>query len=310
MPRRTIVGTALRKSTVWFFKLSGPVEEVAGQETPFLDFLATVDFEETPAATPTWQLPDGWKAKEGNSFRYATLVIPGEQPPLEVSVSTLAYPGNQDEYLLMNANRWRRELSLPPIGLEQVKEQFKEIAVAGGNMFLMDIAGQGSGGGMVPPFAGGNSTPGQVPARQTTPAATEPPFKYETPEGWTSTSNTAFSQLAFEITSDAGVAKVTVSKMPAHNTWDPNVRMWCSQVQVSTLTADELAKLTKSIDVGGIAGKSIELDGPQDSPDRKKLIGIMAADKTSAWFIKITGPFELVTTEQEQFQQFVSSIEF
>ena len=87
---------------------------MAAQVEAFTNFLKTVHF--TAEGKPEWTLPEGWKQQPGSDIRYATLIIGGEAGPLEISVTALPKPpGDDEEYALVNINRWRGQLQLPPI---------------------------------------------------------------------------------------------------------------------------------------------------------------------------------------------------
>ena len=46
---------------------------------------------------------------------FATLVVDGSEPALEVSVTKLPLFGGRDEYLRNNINRWRGQVGVPPM---------------------------------------------------------------------------------------------------------------------------------------------------------------------------------------------------
>jgi hypothetical protein len=135
----------------WFFKLTGPIAAVAAQEKAFTDFLKTVKFS---GDKPEWTLPDGWQAQPGNQFRYATLVIPSEGKPLELTVSALPNSGDDNQqYLLVNINRWRGQLKLPPITAEQLPAESTTVDIGGTPATVVNLAGHAAPGGMGrPPF--------------------------------------------------------------------------------------------------------------------------------------------------------------
>jgi len=136
----------------WFFKLTGPIAAVAAQESAFTDFLRTVKFDDQ--GEPTWTLPDGWQRLPGNQFRYATLKLPeGDGPPLEITVSALPNAGGDNtNYILINVNRWRNQLQLPPITAAQLPAESTEIKLEAATATMVNLAGHATAG---PPFASG-----------------------------------------------------------------------------------------------------------------------------------------------------------
>src|SRR4029079_15562887 len=103
---------------------------------------------------PKWHLAHGWKEMAGsNTMRLATIVIPSEGKPLEITLNALPWSGTP-EGLLSNVNRWRGQMHLPetdPAGLADDTHEAK----AGDTLItIVDLRGRFSGG-MTPPFAGG-----------------------------------------------------------------------------------------------------------------------------------------------------------
>lgn len=137
----------------WFFKLTGPEAAVAAVEPAFNEFLKTVKFAD---GQPIWTVPEGWQQQPGNAFRFATLVIPGEPKPLELTVSGLPNPGTDAvNYILQNVNRWRGQLQLPPIAADALGTESQTIDVGGTSSTLVNLAGHAAPGGMQPPFMSG-----------------------------------------------------------------------------------------------------------------------------------------------------------
>ncbi|MEX0677962.1 MAG: hypothetical protein WD063_12850 [Pirellulales bacterium] len=138
----------------WFFKLTGPKDAVAAHEEVFTAFLKSVRF--APDGKPHWTLPAGWQERPGNQIRYATLVIPGGDKPLEVTVTALPNSGTDDEdYLLVNVNRWRGQMRLPPIAKEQLAGESSEIKLDGATATLVNIVGHAADTMGRPPFFSG-----------------------------------------------------------------------------------------------------------------------------------------------------------
>ncbi|HEX3726308.1 MAG TPA: hypothetical protein VHV08_08695 [Pirellulales bacterium] len=157
---RTLAAIVPVGSQGWFFKLTGPKDAVASHEQQFNSFLETVHF---PAdGKPQWKLPAGWQERPGSDIRYATLVLPGvgEQPtakPLEVSVTRLPKGSGDDEgYVLVNVNRWRSQLMLPPIDKQQLVDQSRQVQLEGAMATVVNLVGIATAGGM----GGGPFSPG------------------------------------------------------------------------------------------------------------------------------------------------------
>jgi hypothetical protein len=147
----------------WFFKLTGPQDEVESVEDAFLDFVKTIKLPDREGAEPTWTLPDGWQQLPGSQFRFATLRLPspsGSGKPAEISVSQAG--GD----MLSNVNRWRGQLNLPPVAEAELSTTTKKLPIDGREATYVSLVGTGSGsmgGAPFAPFAGGKLPPDHPP---------------------------------------------------------------------------------------------------------------------------------------------------
>ncbi len=137
----------------WFFKLTGPKDAVAAKADDFTALVKSVHF--SAAGKPQWTLPAGWQEQPGGDIRYATLSMPGEGK-LEVSVTVLPKSLADEEYVLVNVNRWRGQLKLPPTTAEALAGESTPIKLAGATATVVNLLGVATGGGMRrPPFVPG-----------------------------------------------------------------------------------------------------------------------------------------------------------
>jgi hypothetical protein len=135
----------------WFFKLTGPKDAVAAQTDAFHAFLKSVRFNEQ--GKPQWTLADGWQERPGSDIRYATLILPGAGKPLELTVTALRRSGDDAAYALVNINRWRGQLQLPPISADRLADESTQVTLAGATATVVDLVGTASSAGMGrPPF--------------------------------------------------------------------------------------------------------------------------------------------------------------
>ena len=256
----------------YFFKVVGPIAAVDTHEKELNDFFAAGRLGDDGKAK--WQLPAGWKEQAGNAMRLATIVIPADGKPLEVSVTALPWAGTP-EGMLSNVNRWRGQLQLPLIDAGKLAESTREIKAGDRPMTIVDLRGQFAGSGMTPPFAGGpvggpgqaapNAPPSGLPpghppidSAVTPPNAPAPPPgppavatndvpKFTTPTDWKAQPADGFRKAAFAIGEGQQGALVTLINFPASggpNIADPlpNVNRWRQEVGLPDLKADELTK--------------------------------------------------------------------
>ncbi len=78
-------------------------------------------------------------------------------PPAEIAITSLGFNGDPRDYLLSNVNRWRGQMQLPKVSLEELARSISSIDTASGAAVLVDLEGKIAAGGMSGrgPFAGG-----------------------------------------------------------------------------------------------------------------------------------------------------------
>lgn len=307
-------------STAWFLKAMGPVDKIAEMEGDFQRVVEGVSFE---AGRPRFALPDGWAEQPGNQFREATLVAADR----EISVTKLAINTDLRPYVLLNVNRWRGQLNLPPIAIGELDTATKTIQVGDRESYYVDIVGKASGGGMSgAPFArgrpGGNNS-GTVPAPRSredseTPTNTDTAasasdtneqasWDYEVPDGWTPGRTNSFRIAAFDITSETGKAEVTVIPLgAAAGSVLENVNRWRGQIELPPITEEELAQSVEEVKAGSLTGSYVEVIPPGDETEAI-LAAIFPTDNQTI-FVKLKGAKAVAVEQTSAFRKFVESL--
>lgn len=314
-PERMLGALVPHRDQVWFFKLTGPVEKAGTHTESFAELVKSLKF--TAAGKPEWQLPTGWSEQPGSGMRFSTLLT-NDQPPLELTV--IALPGggaDLAEQTLANVNRWRGQLSLPPISLAKLGEETTVVPTAdGSSATLVDFTGTSSGGGMMnAPFArgGGLGAPSGLSAGGTREPATSAaaPLKSTAPAGWKEGRVGGMRKAAFDIQDGDQKAEVTVIDLPVEaGDRLANVNRWRGQVGLKELTAAELAESLTKVPVGDLEGDYVELVGEPSASQPQTILGAIVDHGGKAWFIKLQGDRELAAKQIENFKSFVKSITF
>lgn len=296
---------------LWFLKMTGAVDAVGAQAGAFRELVQSVRF--LGDGQPAWTLPQGWSQQPASGMRYATLTVGDARPPLEVSVTVLpAGGGDLNEAILANVNRWRNQLSLPPLKGDQLASETETVALTGGgSATLVTMQGQAQSNGMAGPFAGGGMRP-FVP-RPTTPTVdttTAAPFEAAHPRHWKPGKVGGMRKAAFEIAADNGQAELTVIDL-ARDAGDrlANVNRWRDQMQQRPLDRAGLSSALQRINVGEQEGDLVEIAGANEKAGQA-ILGVIVDVDDKTWFIKLQGTKELVANEKPAFETFVKSIRF
>jgi hypothetical protein len=303
---------------VWFFKATGPNSDVAERADQLAEFLRSISFTD---GRPVWQIPENWSERPAAGLRFATIEIPTDGPPLELSVTTLPLPDeeNQQAYILSNINRWRQQLQLSPISVDRLTKETEEVRLAGENGLIATVVSMGgrlSGGGMGGRGSGGLDPVAGSGGLSRTPEAgseADPQLHFEAPDGWQEGEKvvsrgglTIRRAAVYNIEDGEQQAEVTITSLP-ETAGDrlQNINRWRRQVQLDPIEADELTSATSKIEIDHVGGDYVELIGP-----RQAVLGVIADHAGAVWFIKLQGNHDLALQEREQFRAFVASIKF
>jgi hypothetical protein len=304
----------------WFFKLTGPVDAVGEQFETFRTFLQSIHF---AGAEPKWTLPKDWEQQPGSGLRYATLRITTVKPPLEMTVISLPKetdPKDKDaeqNYVLSNVNRWRGQLSLPPLLGNELLENSSPLEVDGATATLVDFEGKLADDGMSKaPFASGNRpprmpNPPQAAADESGAKQPAKQLRYKTPPGWDEGQASGMRKATFSVQDGDKKAEITAIDLePSAGDLLPNVNRWRKQIKLDDMSQADLDAALKTLPVGSAQGQYIELVGSKDAAPRQSILGVIAVAGGRAWFFKLLGDSELAEREKKHFEEFVHSITF
>jgi hypothetical protein len=313
-PRDRMLGAIIpHGERYWFFKLTGAKGAVAPVVTKFEQLIQTLTFSAGPGESkPSWKLPEGWTQKPGNEFRFATIEIPAEPKPLELTVSPLPRDpqGADDEALLANVNRWRDQLGLKPFALADMATQTKQFDVAGTKATVTDFEGTLSGAAMGPMAGGGASRPVAPPEPKPMPPAAEPdealPFTFVKPATWSPGPAGGLRKLAYHLGGDPK-NEVTVIDLDGGIASEllPNVNRWRGQVGLEEQTAEVLAKEVKKLSLGSAQGDYVQLMGKE-----KAILGVIVRAGDRGWFFKLGADLATAEKEKGNFEAFMQSVRF
>jgi hypothetical protein len=280
-------------------------------------------------------------------MRAATLKIPTETKPLEISVI------QSSGTLLANVNRWRGLMQLPPVDESGLAESVKESKAGDAKMWLVDLRGKATAGGMMAPFAGGgpfsggtqpnaqfagaagernpsnapdaNQATGLPPGHPPVAADGGPvessnavPFKFDAPESWQPLPASGMRKAAFLVQDGDKRADVTVIDLlaSAPNVADPleNVNRWRKEILLGPVEKEQLAKLVREINVDGKTSQYFELipdpAKPAESQAKEATIAAAVPAGRMIWFFKLRGDRDLVVAQRDTFKSFLESIRF
>jgi hypothetical protein len=320
VPKRTVAATLLADNRAWFFKTEGPPEVLESKVEELTSFFETITGPESTGANPTWKLPEGWDEVPAGGMRLATLKLPSEAAPLEMAVTTLARTAEEQEYLLINVNRWRGQLGLEPVEQTALDKELTELEIEGGKLWVFDATGTGSPGPSMPPMMAGHppaaaqappAAANQPPAEESEAPPTAEQITYELPEGWSEAGSRPMVLKVIKITSEAGEADLAISVYPVHGSMaDPlsNVNRWRGQVGLPPITTEELPESTEEVTVSEDKATLVTLLNPDTGEDDQAMVAALVPRDKWVWFLKMSGPRKVVEQQREQFGEWLKTV--
>jgi hypothetical protein len=333
-PTDRMIGAILPAGDIsWFFKATGPIAEMDKQADAIRGFFESVSIK-PGAPKPEWKLPESWKEQGASGMRVATLLIPAEEKPIEMSVMTAS--GD----VLSNVNRWRGQMNLPHVDAAELAKTVSEKKVGESTMTIVDLKGQFSNTMAAPfagrggPFSGGAAPPagagqGDAPRPGTLPpghpivdphgGTGDSPLAFKAPEPWPASKPDSMRKAMFLLKAGDPETRVTAIDFPkaaGPKIADPleNINRWRLEVGLNPIKKEELETASQKIKIGGADGHYAEM-----IPDAAKLTDVKPARATIAamvpageviWFFKLTGERDLVTRERDNFKTFLDSVRF
>jgi hypothetical protein len=160
-----------------------------------------------------------------------------------------------------------------------------------------------------PALAQAQGQPGQMPQGQIpvppAPAAEESPT-FAVPPGWKDLGAQSMRFAQFQVSAEDPTALVTVIPL-GRESGDllSNVNRWEGQLGAPPSKAEDLAKVSKQIDVNGVAVTMVDLSGA-----KLRTIAAVVPRGERVWFFKLTGNLSTVGAQAQNFDAFVQSVRF
>lgn len=296
----------------WFFKAAGPLGPMNSIAPQIDNFFEGIELSQD-AERPGWTLPEGWDEQPGSGMRAATMSIPADDGPIELSVLSLPWTGSAQAGVLANVNRWRRQMRLPAIGPAELPECTAELQLGDVSATRVDLRGWRGETSTAAPFSAGSQ------ARRPPTAAISPAGRaagapqMEPPNGWEPGRLNSFRKAAFVVKAPGQQAEITVTDFPASTgsaMSDPlaNLNRWRGELGMETIAEENLPGQFEAIDLGDARGDFVALF-PENDADQATLVA-MAERDGRVWFFKMKGDRDLVATQQGEFRKFLKSVRF
>ncbi|HWD21415.1 MAG TPA: hypothetical protein VHB20_19265 [Verrucomicrobiae bacterium] len=288
-----------------------------------------------------WQTPPGWQELAPSSFRIGSFAI-ADPSGKKAEVAVTSFPGSVGSEL-SNVNRWRGELSLPPVeenaiasepvtvdGVEGKLYDFsggsartivadiprlgiswffklrgdKEVVTSTRPAFLEFLRSVKFGGAPAAPAAAAS-----MPAPETSAAGDAP--RWNPPASWRE--QTAGPMVLKSYTAGAdGAATVSISSFPGDVGGTlANVNRWRGQLGLAPITQADLPTAAKSINAGGGQGTLVDFTGVFAKTGKPaRMVAAIVPVNGQMWFYKLVGDETAVGGEKDNFVKFVEGVQY
>lgn len=292
-------------------------------------------------ASVSWDASSDWTEEKAGQFLTAAYAIP------DLGRLTVSQLGGDGGGLAANVNRWRGQVNLAPLPEDKIIGQPMPVPGSKQPMLLFNLTSDTAaadadgifaavlplesetwyfkltapsaklrekGAAVFTQFLGTVKVGGEEAAATPPPAPRMPNIKVVAPEGWEEGTPGSMRVASFAIKgADGATADVSVIPLPGNSgSVLDNVNRWRGQIQLPPLSSADDPALGTEMD--GKAGKLIVTHMVSEGAvlDGKKAAISAAILKSNGitWFFKMTGDAELVASQREAFEAFVTTATF
>jgi hypothetical protein len=138
------------------------------------------------------------------------------------------------------------------------------------------------------------------------------PASWSKPSGWTEKALSEMRLGSFEVVGTNGEsADISVTAFPGDaGGVDSNVNRWREQVHQPALEGEQLAQSWQEETVDGIPAIIVDMQSPAGAEKVSAILGAVLRTTDRTWFVKMTGPPDLLSAQKDNFLVFVRSFHF
>ena len=138
------------------------------------------------------------------------------------------------------------------------------------------------------------------------------PAQWSKPDGWIEQPLSEMRLASFKVDgANNASADVSVNAFPGEaGGLISNINRWRGQLQLSPLDEDQLSQIIQRTEVDNVPTFLVDFQTAENSPNPSRLLGAVLQDADRTWFVKMTGPPELLEDQRQKFLAFVKSFRF
>ena len=138
------------------------------------------------------------------------------------------------------------------------------------------------------------------------------PAQWTKPDGWSEQPLSEMRIGSFKVEGpNAASADVSVIAFPGEaGGLSSNINRWRGQLQLAPLDEDQLSQVIQHTEVDNVPTYLVDFQTADNASKPSRILGAVLQTADRAWFVKMTGPPELIESQRQKFLDFVKSFRF
>jgi hypothetical protein len=144
------------------------------------------------------------------------------------------------------------------------------------------------------------------------PPPADNPVQWTKPDGWNAQPLSEMRLGSFTADgSNGGSADISVTAFPGEaGGLSANLNRWRGQLQLPSLSNDELASVIQRTEIENVPTYLVDFQTADKNLKPSRILGAVFQTADRTWFVKMTGPPDLLESQRQKFLDFVRSFHF
>ncbi len=138
------------------------------------------------------------------------------------------------------------------------------------------------------------------------------PARWTKPDGWSEQPLSEMRLGSFKVEGpNAASADVSVIAFPGEaGGLISNINRWRGQLQLAPLDENQLPQNIQRTEVDNVPTSLVDFQSAESASKPSRILGAVLQTADRTWFVKMTGPPELIESQRQKFLDFVKSFRF
>jgi hypothetical protein len=144
------------------------------------------------------------------------------------------------------------------------------------------------------------------------PSPADNPAQWTKPDGWNGQPLSEMRLGSFKVDGANGSsADISVTAFPGEaGGLSSNLNRWRGQLQLAPLSDEELSSVIQRTEIENVPAYLVDFQTENNNPKPARILGAVFQTADRTWFVKMTGPPDLLESQRQKFLEFVRSFHF